>query len=171
MQAKTPCLIDVDDPGLYDLPGERLCEEVIPGILYIHGKQELRLGSIRYRHDKIIKLTHSHYLGIDQGSCFLYFFDDSSNYRPRDIRLLSVLEVDGIVTLDKVLSLFHQANPKEYAELLLKYLHKAPVGNSYVSCYRCIEGVIDGDIFLTVGRIRVLIDNDFHKTYLDTRRG
>jgi hypothetical protein len=129
-----------------------------------NGKQELTISGAAevpaLRCDRIIRLTFAHYLSIEQGVCYLY------TYTRHGMKLLAELHIEGTVTLSKVMLSFARTNPDEYAELS-KSLYKEAAGDRYISYYRCFDEQIEFDISVIVATVRVMIDNNFNKTYLD----
>lgn len=114
------------------------------------------------RYERIIKLTWGHFLGIEQGMCYLYSY---GSY-PEERKLLAELRIEGTITLDKVMVSLAKTDPEKYNKLS-ELLYKDVSAERYISYYRCFNVVFGGDVELTFATIRVLIDNDFNKTYLD----
>lgn len=112
--------------------------------------------------DRIIKLTYRHFW-CQQDSIYhtLYYSPDESFFIP-----VTPIMLEGELTLEKILAVISANYPEIYSKLT-DYLYKDLDRGAYISIYRNYEWGFD-DIFLPLAVRRVIIDNFFHATPLDT---
>ena len=163
-------------------PGDKIFDDQGVGlyncqIVIADGRQGLVTPQklfLKVKFDRIIKLTYRHYLSKKKARYTLYDHIGFSIWLNPDewhtLRARAEFEIQGELTLEKLLAVLSQTHPDIFAELSHN-LYKNPNGENFISHYLYYyRENYSHDNMYSVAAERVIMYDDFRVKHLDVLR-